>query len=498
MNDPINIRGYAPDLDTTTPGIMTTCAAIVPSMKGMKAASSPADVGLNALSAACRGGAVLRKLDNSTRFIAGTATTLEENVSGATWTDRSRAVGGAYTLGADTRWRFAQFGDFSLAAAKSDTLQVSSAGAFANIAGAPKSEIVETVGQFVMLLNTNEATFGESPDRWFCSGIGDHTVWTPAIATQCATGRLTSSSGPIRGGKRLGDSMVAYKDKSMFLGGYVGGSTIWDWREVSDTVGSPCHELIVPVTTRNGGAAHIFMGQDDFYYYDGSRPIPIPNPVKKTVFEALNKSYASRSWAMHDRVNSLIYFFFVGNSGGVVDTCVVYNYRKDNWIDSWGRHDLTIEAAIEYITAGITYDDLGTYFSTYNTDIPFSYDSPFWVNNAATPAIFTTAHKVNTLTGTPGTASFTLSEIGDGLNVMLLRRARARYQTAPLSATLQNAYKMLSGESFTNDATTTLANGVFDVMRSARWHRLTHISTGAMEIPHPKGLLIDMEPDGEE
>jgi hypothetical protein len=498
MNDPIHIHGYAPDLDPATPGIITACAALVPSMKGMKAAPSSSDVGLNALSAACKGSAVIRKLDNSTRFIAGSATKLEENVSGASWTDRTRVVGGAYSLGADTRWRFAQFGDFTLAIAKSDLLQVSSSGAFADVAGAPKAEIVDTVGQFVMLLNTNEAVFGDSPDRWFCSGIGTHTVWTPALATQCASGRLTSSQGPLRGGRRLGDAMVAYKDRSMFLGVYVGPPLVWDWREVSDTVGAPCQEVIVPITTKGGGAAHILMGHDDFYYYDGSRPVPIQNPVKKTIFEAINRSFISRSWALHDRSNSIIYFFFVTTAGGVIDSGVAYNYRKDQWIDAWGRHDLTIEAAAEYVSPGVTYDELGTLYSTYNTDIPFSYDSPFWVAATPSPAIFNTSHKVNTLSGTPGASSFTLSDIGNDNDIVTVRRARPRYLTAPSSATLQNSYKMLSGESFTNDATTSLDTGKFDFIRSARWHRLSHSATGNMEIPHARGMLLDTVPDGEE
>lgn len=497
MNIPVPVRGYCPDLSPDTRGIITSCTAVVPSIKGIKAAPSASDVGLNALAAACKGGAVVRKLDASTRLFAGSAVALYENASGAAWTDRTRAVGGAYTLGEANRWRFAQFGDYSLAAAKSDTLQASQAGAFANIAGAPKASIVETVGQFVMLLDTSEATYGDSPDRWFCSGIGDHTVWTPAAATQCASGRLTSTSGPIRGGRRLGDSMVAYKDRGMFLGVYVGSPLVWDWREVSDSVGAPCHEVIVPIATRGGGAAHIFLGYDDFYYYDGSRPVPLPNPVKKTLFDSIDKTYLYKSWAVHDRINTLIYFF-VSTSGGTLDACYVYNYRKDDWRDAWGRNDMTIEAALEYVTAGVTYDDLGTIYSTYDTSIPFSFDSPYWVSGYPLPAIFNSSHKVATLTGTPGSSSFTMAELGDDNDVMLLRRARPRYLTAPSSATLSNAYKMLSGDSYTNGATTTLASGKFDLLRSARWHRLTHNASGAMEIPHADAMLIDYEVEGTE
>lgn len=463
----------------------------MPTLKGFRAAPAASDVGLNALAAACAGGAVIRKLDNSNRLFAGTVTALYENVSGATWTDRTRAVGGAYALGEANRWRFAQFGDNTLAAAKTDTLQVSSSGAFANITGAPAADIVETVGQFVMLFNTNEVTYGDSPSRWWCSGIGDHTVWTPAAATQATTGLLSSSPGPIRGGRRMGDFIVAYKDQSMFLGQYVGSPVVWDWREVSDTVGAPCQEAVVPITTSAGGAAHIFLGYQDFYYYDGARPMPIGNPLKKTIFDAISKTFLYRTITVHDRINSLVYFYFVSTAAGTIDACAVYNYRKD----TWGRDDLTIEAALEYVTAGVTYDGLGALYSTYDTSIPFSYDSPYWVSGYPLPAVFKTDHKIYTLTGTPGDASFTLGEVGDDEPLTMLRRVRPRYLTAPSSATLANAYKMLAGDSFTNDATTTLSSGKFDVMREARWHRLTHNSNGAMEVEQ---MAVDFEPGGEE
>jgi hypothetical protein len=494
---PLNIRAYAPDLSPQTPGIILDCSAILPALHGIKAAPAFSDVGLDALAAACQGAAVVRKLDASTRFFAGSATKLYENVSGATWTDRTRASGGNYGLGEANRWRFAQYGDTTLAAAKTDTLQSSSSGAFADVTGAPKASIVETVGQFAMCFDTNEATYGDSPDRWFGSAIGDVTGWTPAVATQCATGRLTSTSGPIRAGRRLGESIVAYKDRAMFLGRYVGGDLIWDWQEVSDAVGAPCQEVVVPVTTRSGGYAHIFLGYDDFYYYDGSRPIPIPNPVKRTIFQDIDKSYLYKSHALHDRINSLIYFYY-SSSGGTIDSCVVYNYRKDDWLDSWGRDDRTIEATVEYVTAGPTYDDLGTLYATYDTSIPFSYDSPYWVSGYPVPAVFNSSHDVGSLTGTPGTTSFTLSDLGDDSQFSTISRVRPRYQSTPSSASLANAYKNLSGSSLTNDTTTSIDNGKFDVLRSARWHRLTHSSSGNMELPHQASMVVELEMDGDE
>src|SRR5687767_9258483 len=137
----IKLLGYAPDLPSFTPGVITTCSGMVPSLKGMRGAPSAQNTALPELAVACKGASVLRKLDNSTRLIAGTAAALYES-SSSSWNDVSKAAG--YTLGSETRWRFAMLGDTIIAAAKTEILQSSSVGAFDNVAAnAPLAAAVE-------------------------------------------------------------------------------------------------------------------------------------------------------------------------------------------------------------------------------------------------------------------------------------------------------------------------------------------------------------------
>jgi hypothetical protein len=195
----VQIQGYAPDLPQNTPGVLVDCTNMVPTIRGMKGAPNVQDPsGISgALAATCQGAVSLRKLDESVRVFAGTGTKLYE-IAGGSWTDRTRASGGDYSLSSDIRWRFTQFGNVSIAASKSETLQASTTGAFADIAGAPKAGVVEVVGQFVFLGDTDEGTFGDSPNRVWWSAKGDHTDWTPSIATECATLLITSTPGKIR------------------------------------------------------------------------------------------------------------------------------------------------------------------------------------------------------------------------------------------------------------------------------------------------------------
>lgn len=464
----MKLLGYAPDLDTTIEGVITDCSAFVPDVKGMVSAPSAQQASAAALSAACYGAAAVKKLDNTSRMIAGTAAALYE-LSGGAWTDVTRTVGGAYSLSADNRWRFAQFGDTTLAVSKTDILQYSSSSNFANVAGAPKADIVETVGYFVFLANTTEGTYGDSPNRWWCAALGNYTDWTPSVSTQCATGILTSAPGRIFAAKRFGEQIVFYKQKAMYLGTYVGAPVIWNMQQVPGEIGCSSQDGVVNIGT-DQNPVHLFMGDDDFWVFDGSRPTSIGSPVRKTVFSNLYAAYAYRIKTVHDQKNKRVYFYYPSLGGnGAVDSCVVYNYKTN----TWGRDDRTIEAALEYISGGITYDTWSSVAATYDTlPTTISYDSPFYSSGTPTPAIFDTTHKINTLDGVSTTSSFTTGDFGDDSAFSLIQRVKPKFQVAPTSATMTNYYKNSLGDTLVQDATVSMGVSRFDLLRAARWHRL--------------------------
>lgn len=481
----IPFTGYAPDLDPATPGIITNLVDYYPTAKGYGAAPSNFNSGFSALPTACLGGALIQKLDGSSRLFVGTATALYEASAIPTYTDRSRV--GGYSAGADHRWSFAQFGDTSLAAIKSNLLQSSSTGAFADIAGAPKARFVETVPGFVILADTNEATYGDQSDRWWCSAYNDATGWTPAVSTQCTTGRLIGSPGPIKGWKRLGDDIVAYKDRAIIVGRYVGSPAVFEFNQLPGDVGCSSNDAIVSI-----GSAHFFIGLEDFYLFDGSRPIGIGGPVKKTFFTDLNKQYRYKIVSLHDRINSLVMFFYpsTASTTGVNDSCICYNYKTDKW----GKINRGAEAGLENLTGQITYANINSYFATY-ADINITYDSPFWSQNYPVPTIFDTAHTMQTLTGIPGTCSITTGDMGDDNTFTLLDRVRPRFSTAPTSATLTNYYRNTSGSSLTQDQTVTMTSGKCDLFRSSRWHRLKLSTSGVSEL---SSIDVSLQGEGTE
>jgi hypothetical protein len=485
----MKIIGYMPDLDQTIEGVITDCTSFIPTEKGMQAAPSAVSANASALAATCYGAATVRKLDNSFRNIAGTVTKLYE-LSGGAWVDISRAA--PYTLGADNFWRFTQFGNTTLAVNKADTLQFSDSGAFADVVGAPKAEIVETVGNQVFVFNTNEATYGDSPNRWWASALGTYDDWLPNIATQSVTGLLTSAPGPIFAGKRFGNQIVAYKERAMYIGSYVGAPVIWDFQQIQGEAGCSSQEAVVNIGNADN-PIHLFMGADDFWRFDGSRPVPIGAPVKKTVYGELLRTSANKIKTLHDRLNARVYFYYPSNSGGgVVDRCVVYHYRENRW----GRDDRTIEAAVEYLAGGITYDTLDTLYPTYDslpTDI--SYDSQFWVSGVSSVGIFNTSHQLQALIGAAESSSFTTGDIGNDAEFLLLQRVKPKWLTKPTSATLTNYYKYSEGDDLTLGSETTMSQSRFDVLSSARWHRFQFDQVGDCTLNE---VMVEFDRDGEE
>lgn len=467
--------GFLPDVDPTTPGVITTCNGFIPSKFGMRSAYSAASRGYSLLPAAAQSFVATRKTDGSVRIIAGAASKLYE-LSGTSWADVTRTVGGNYA--STNRWRFGQFGDVTIAVDQFDTPQTSSSGAFADLAAMPKARVIDTVNQFVIIAATNEGTYGNQTDRWWCSALGDYTNWTPAIATQCATGRLYDTPGEITALRTINEAVAVYKQRSLYLGTY-GLPAIWNFRLVSTSVGAWSQEAVVKV-----GYSHYFIGYEDFYFFDGTVPVPIGDGIKFWFFNDLNRTQGSLISGFYDRLNDLIYWFYPSSSSSTLDSYVVYQPSTKRW----GAARLGVEAVGEFLTPAITYDTFGVGL-TYDTLPNVVYDSAYWSQSAPSPAVFDTTHQLSSLSGVSGSSSATFGWNGDDQEMTLIRRVIPRWKIAPTSATLTHTYTNALGGTTSSDSAVSMDSSKrFDFMRTARWHQEQLSTTGDCEF---SGLAID-------
>jgi hypothetical protein len=468
---------FMPDADPSTPDALLYVSNLIPTLRGGYRTMMGANaVGTYAaLGAAALGSASVEKLDSSRRLFVGTDTQLFEGVSNA-WSSVSR--GGNYTAGAK-KWRFCQYGNVSLAANGLDKIQASTGTSFADIPTAPVAKIVENASPlFVMALDTAE----HGANSWHCSAIGDYTDWTPALATSCAYGTLMDTPGGITGGKQLGENFVIYKRNAIYLGSYVAPDpVIWMFSLVPGPVGCVSHEAIV-----NAGDFHLIIGDGDFYLFDGTRPRPIGDGIKKWFFTNALPSRLKDTQSYHDPIEGVAYWFYVSNAGSAIDSWVAYNYKTGQW----GAGSLTgVESVVNYLASAFNATDLASGIApgyAYGTGI--SGGAPLNTESMRRLAFFDNTHALKELSnGNTAAGELMTSDIGDDSGAFtLLKRVTPIYHIAPASATL-SAYSrptMAPLPAIASPTATAAQNSQsrFDFMTSGRVHRVKLSLTGFAEV----------------
>lgn len=481
----IPLIGFAPDVDPTTPGAIVECANLVPSMNGMAGAPTPLGAGVDPLPADCRGAAVLTLLNNARRVLAGTQTGLYE-LTGSSFTDQSRA--GGYTGSSENRWRFAQFGNAVLACNQTEPIQLSLGTAFADITNAPHARIIETVSGFVLAFGLNDAYVGgDRPDAWACSGLYDYATWTPGLTTQAEFGYLLDTPGEIRAAKRLGKDVAVYKDRSTYLGRYVGPPVVWEFDLIAANAGALCQEAVIDT-----GTAHLFIGRDDFWLFDGTVPKPIGAPVKLWFFAHSDSTYRQNIRTYFDQVQNIAWWFYPANgSGGILTNAIIYNISTGKW----GCASLTVQSVLLYQKPDTSYDDwppgAATTFDAI-ADVPF--DSPVFDTSAAVMAVFGPGNALQTITGPCSTASLTTTDIGDDDQFTTLTRVTPRFTQRPNSASMTHSTRDYSGGPPEERSTCALDGARFEPLASGRWHQLRIDCSGDFDLV---GFTPTLVPDGD-
>lgn len=459
------LLGFSPDLEPTTPGAIVACSNLVPYESGMKAGASPVDVGMSALAAACRGAALTRDLSNTSRLFAATASNIYE-ASGTAWSSVATGLG----LSADDVVRFAVLGNSPLSVSPAFNLKIYAGGVFSAIAAAPKAKIVVVAKGFVMLLATNDPVYGDSPDRWYCSASFDPTDWTPNVATQCGTGRLVEGAGPLTAGLRMGDTIVAYKERCIFVGQYAGGPAIWQWSPPIGDVGCVGVEAVADTPI-----GHVFVGSDNFYLFDGTRPVPIGDSVKQWWLNNSSAQYRYRTKLLWDRENNSVLVFYPSQvSTGDCDSVLVYHVLRRQW----GVMAQSVEAVINYASQGITYDGGSPLVTTYDTGPALSFDSPFWLTSKSSPGYFGADHKIYTYTGVAGSASFTTWDVGDESVFTQCDAVRVRCALSPSSMSIQGMTKNSSGQVAQVGSASAFDGAKFPMRQTNRFHSFMVSSVG--------------------
>jgi hypothetical protein len=474
----VPLAGFVPDADPTTPGILLECNGWIPTPKGMKAAPSPKDAGYAALGAACVGFYFSRLTDGTAKCYAGTTSNLYE-LATAAWTDRTGTA-----LTAVDHWRWATLGNVTYASSIYNKIRKATTGNFAEISEAPKAALLASAFGFLIAGNYDEGT--ATPDGIYWSAQYNPDDWTADVATQCGYTRLLDTPGALTALKTLNEQVVAYKERSMYLGVYQAqGPYFWAYRLLSADIGAVSQEAVVDV-----GYAHFLVGYNDIWVFDGSVPRSIGAGIREWFFREVDRVNIGKIHGLYDRDRALVYWWYpVAGNNGALTKYICYNLMTQKW----GAGALTVECVGEAFTPSITWNTwAGT--SLWSALFSSTWDADITASALPYPGVITSAHKLAFLSGAATGASFTTGRVGTEDQVALLRRVSPRWFDAPPSATLTNFYSQTPGALLTQGVTTSMGSKKrFDLLRAARWHAVKLTVAGDAELA---GITIDAVPQG--
>lgn len=479
------IEGWLPDTDPSKPGVLTDCQHVMGTTAGYAGAPAPVASNVPVLANPARGAVVATKLNGTRRIFAGTQTRLYQLTS--VWTDQSKA--GGYVGSSESRWSFAQFGDTTMASNLADAMQQSTTAAFSDVPTAPKAKIIVSASNnFVLAFHTNDATYGDSPDRWWCCAQNNQADWVPNVATGANTGRLIAAEGPITAAMTLGDYVVAYKAAAIFVGSFVGSPVGFQWNKIP---GGPAGAVGIESVCDIGGA-HFIVGPDSFWIFDGTRPVPVGHGATRDWFYANSSpSWRYRTNTSFDKQRSLVRVCYASvASGGVLDRVITYNVLTKQW----ARDDATVQASLNYIEPGTTINGMDAFAATIDLlpDIPV--DSPYWMAGGQVSSYFDSTNQLVSLNGTTTDSYFVTGDFGDDDAVSMIERFRVRYTQMPATAQATGLTKFNEGDPPVPGPVNAINDGKFDLRQTARFHRFRvdmtggHIETAMDAKPIPAGM----------
>lgn len=140
-----------------------------------------------------------------------------------------------------------------------------------------------------------------APQNVAWSDAGKVNEWLSGTA---GVQSLFNTDGEIWSLTPLADQLAVYAENSIHLMSYVGADAIYVFQKVlSDTRLVSSHAIV------NLGPFHVFMGQDNFQLFDGSRTtIPVADAIHVTYRDELYTSKRHRASAFLDRAKKRAYF----------------------------------------------------------------------------------------------------------------------------------------------------------------------------------------------
>jgi hypothetical protein len=196
--------------------------------------------------------------------------------------------------------------------------------------------------------------------RW--STNEDYSVWSPSVANQAGSFRLSRGSGIITGIQTRQEILV-WTDSTLYSMQYLGPPYVFGFNILADNI-----SIISPNAAATANGVTYWMGSDKFYAYSG-RVETLPCALRSYVFDDINRNQDYQIVSGTNEGYSEIWWFYCSATSNTVDRYVIFNYldrvwyygsmNRTAWLDSPLRQypQATNGNQASYLAAAITSTD---------------------------------------------------------------------------------------------------------------------------------------------
>ena len=416
----------------------------------------------DALNKLALGAISVKNLNGDAETFAGTSTKLYR-LTGTTWNDITN-TGGAYSLGSEQHWDFAQFGTRIVGVAEAENPQsyiIGTSSQFSDLGGSPPK--FTTIAVVRDILVGGGVSTQQNRVQW--SDTNDPTEWS--------TGQSGNQDIP-EGGAVIrvigGEVGTVFQEAAITRMTYVGPDLIFDFDQIHKNIGMQAARGAV----RLGGAI-FFLGTDGFYQLviNTGELTPIGHSkVDKTILGDMDTNSLHLVSAAYDtnlKIVAWAYPALVNN--GFPNRLAIYHYPSGNW----SLIDINTDMVFSHLTEGATLDGLDSAgFSDMDTATGFpSLDSSIFKGGDRVLAGIDTAHKLGTFEGDTLAATLQTGEF-EGMQGMrsYINNVRPLIDASSINGTIRSRERLADSLSDSAQGSLNTQGYVPVDSNSARYHRV--------------------------
>ena len=226
-----------------------------------------------------------------------------------------------------TTWSLDNWGEYLVACSYADgklyEWQINTATDAAQITNSPTGclGLMVTEERFIFALGADS-----NPRKIAWCDQEDNTTWTPASTNQAGS-QILQTVGQIMASVRTTGQTLVLTDIDAHRAVYVGPPFVYQFERVGTACG-----LIARKAVAATDAGVFWMGQKNFFVFDGSTTREVPCEVSDHVFNDINPAQISKTWATTNGQNGEVWWFYCSEGSTEIDRYVAFDYKEGHWL----------------------------------------------------------------------------------------------------------------------------------------------------------------------